>query len=129
MPLAGNAPVTANTFSVTQQAQGYFNDTVAALQGIANGVIESRIHLVQTAVQSDSGNQWALAVDQWSEQFADVIKDLQDMSEMLGVTLQVILQNEGKNSDLVSQLVQQTLAANPATAPLSNPGSLPSTLP
>jgi len=110
MPLSGSAPVTANTLTVTQQAQQYFDDTVANLQTIANAVNESRTHLVSSAMISESGAAWGNAVNQWSEQFADIIQDLQSMSDMLGVTINVIVKNEGTNGDLVQQLAQQATA-------------------
>lgn len=117
MPLSGTAPVTANTLTVTQQAQQYFDDTVANLQTIANAVIESRTHLVSSAMVSESGTGWGNAVNMWSEQFRDIIADLRDMSDMLGVTINVIRQNEGTNSDLVGNLVNQAISQSGIPSP------------
>ena len=107
------APVTANTIPVTQQAQQLFQETANNLQTIAQAVDETRLHLVNNAMVSQSSAIWSAAVNQWGEEFYKIIQDTQAMADMLGQTVQIIKQNESNQSELAGALQKQVGSFNP----------------
>jgi hypothetical protein len=107
------APVTANTIPVTQQAQQLFSETASNLNTIAQAIDEARLHLVRTAMISDSSNIWSGAVNTWGEEFYKIIQDTQAMADMLGATVQIIQQNEGNQAEIAAQLHQQVGSFSP----------------
>jgi hypothetical protein len=103
----------ANTIPVTQQAHELFQTCANHLQGIAAGVDEARMHLVNTAMISESSGIWSKAVDTWGQEFWKIIQDTQDMADMLAQTVQIIQQNEGNQAEIATLLSQQVAGFNP----------------
>jgi hypothetical protein len=107
MPLGPNQPVTANTYNVTYQAMGHFQDTAQTMQRISQAIENSRQNLVTSGYVSDAGGMFGICVGQWLEPFQKIIQDTQAMAEMLGNTVTLIKANEGKNAETVSALAQK----------------------
>lgn len=107
MSLTGTQQVTANAYNATYAAQQDFLNTLAQMKQLAQAVDDSRVHLVTAGYIADSGTAWSNSLNMWGEQFAMIMKDTSDMADMLGTTVNLIKQNEGRNADLVNGLVNK----------------------
>jgi aconitase B len=129
MPTTG--AVTSNEVSVTQQAQGIFNEKVTELNTVGSLVEEwGGIQLSQNAMQTTAGTLFAQAVGQWVEYLNDIKNTLNWMAEQLGYTAQQLLAGEQQNAEqaqsLPAFLDSSSLTAGPSVSPGPGPQFGPS---
>jgi hypothetical protein len=104
------APVTANTVTVTQQAQQLFVQNTDELNQVRRAVDSVICQLTNTGMDPVSIDQLTAGLQTWNTYLDDIITTSQWMAETLGVTWQRILKNEQDNTDLAAGL---TLAPEP----------------
>jgi hypothetical protein len=101
--------VTAQTLSVTKQAQEYFTQAKSDLIRIVTNVLdEGSANLTSQAMISDAGARFSGAVQQWTTAAMDIGNQFQQMIDFLGVQIQVMQQNEQNGVDLATGLAGLT---------------------
>jgi hypothetical protein len=107
MPI-GVGQVTAQTLSVTKQAQEYFQQAQSDLMQIVENVLDEGSNLTSQALISDAGTMFGGAVQQWTQQAMDIGNQFQQMIDFLGVQIQVMQANEEHGVDLANGLANLT---------------------
>jgi hypothetical protein len=109
MPV-GLGNVTAQTLTVTKQAQEYFQQAQSDLMRIVGNVLdEGSGTLTSQMLISDAGTRFGGAVQQWTTQAMDIGQQFQNMIDFLGEQIQIMLQNEHNGVDLANGLSKLAL--------------------
>jgi hypothetical protein len=107
MPI-GIGQVTAQTLSVTQQAQEYFQQAQSDLLQIVANVLDEGSTTLSSQWVSDASTKYGAAVGQWTQQAMDIGNQFQAMIDFLGVQIQIMQQNEQNGVDLATGLANLT---------------------
>jgi hypothetical protein len=106
MPFNGT---TSNALNVTQSAQGQFQESVNYLSQVITNILDSSQQLTSSAMISQAGNAFGGAVGAWAEKAGDIMNNLQNMTDYLGLQIQVLEQNEDNNTALATGLNNLTV--------------------
>jgi hypothetical protein len=113
------APITANTITVTQQAQQVFEQNTTDLSQLQDTVTSALSDLTNSGMDPVSLGQLTGALEQWDAALQDMISLSEWMAETLETTWQLIQKNEQDNTDLASGLTVQAEPLEPVLPPLS----------
>jgi hypothetical protein len=102
--MATTAPLTAQQRQVILQSSQAFEQGVGAMNQVYGEVFAASDQLRGQAMVSTAGQQFAVAVTRWTDDFNDIKQTLQAMAQQLiDTTNQTTSTNEG-NVDLASTL-------------------------
>jgi hypothetical protein len=102
--MATGAPLTAQQRQIILQSSQAFEQGVSAMNTVYGEVFAANDQLRGQAMVSTAGQQFAVAVTRWTDDFNDIKQTLQAMAQQLiDTTNQTTSTNEG-NVDLASTL-------------------------